>query len=285
MTRRHDAKLHFRVGLLPGPRSKIVNLLRTYLFARSRPSPAPDPRPAESLEDPIIENFRAEFNAFAELARATSPRFKLDWDDRYPCLNDRTDTTPFDRHYVYHTAWAARVLAATRPEYHIDISGYIYFCAIVSAFVPVRFYDYRPANLRLSQLDSEPGDLTCLPFADQSIASLSCMHVIEHIGLGRYGDPLDSDGDLKAMNELKRVLAPEGDLLFVVPTGYPRICFNAHRIYSPEQIIEIFSDLQLKELALIPDRANDGDLVVDPGLELLARQSYGCGCFWFRRAS
>ena len=285
MTRRHDAKLHFRVGQLPSPRSKIVNLLRTYLFARSRPSPAPDPRPAESLEDPIVENFRAEFNAFAELARATSLRFKLDWDDRYPCLNDRTDTTPFDRHYVYHTAWAARVLAATRPENHIDISGYIYFCAIVSAFVPVRFYDYRPANLRLSQLDSERGDLTCLPFADQSIASLSCMHVIEHIGLGRYGDPLDPDGDLKAMNELKRVLAPEGDLLFVVPIGYPRICFNAHRIYSPEHIIEIFSDLQLKELALIPDRANDGDLVVDPGLELLARQSYGCGCFWFRRAS
>ena len=52
------------------------------------------------------------------------------------------------------------------------------------------------------------------------------MHVIEHIGLGRYGDEMDPDGDLKAIDELKRVLSRKGDLLFVVPVGKPKIMYN-----------------------------------------------------------
>ena len=56
---------------------------------------------------------------------------------------------------------------------------------MVSAFIPVEFYDYRPAELSLSGLEFKHADLTHLPFADNSVESLSCMHVIEHIGLGR----------------------------------------------------------------------------------------------------
>jgi len=47
------------------------------------------------------------------------------------------------------------------------------------------------------------------------------MNVVEHVGLGRYGEPLDPEGDIKAMRELRRVLAPGGSLLFVVPVGRP----------------------------------------------------------------
>ena len=68
------------------------------------------------------------------------------WDDRQPCLDDRTITCGFDRHYVYHTAWAARVPAATRPARHVDISSSLYFCSIVSAFLPVEYYEYRPGE-------------------------------------------------------------------------------------------------------------------------------------------
>ena len=39
------------------------------------------------------------------------------------------------------------------------------------------------------------------------------MHVVEHIGLGRYGDQVDPDGDLMAMKELERVTAKLGKLL------------------------------------------------------------------------
>lgn len=154
--------------------------------------------------------FKREFGTFKSMNKGE--RFTVDWADRYPCLNDRTDATGFDRHYVYHTAWASRVLAESRPKEHIDISSSLYFVAIASAFVPIRFFDYRPADLHLTNLTSEPADLLSLPFKGGSVDSLSCMHVVEHVGLGRYGDPLDPDGDLKAISELKRVLARGGVL-------------------------------------------------------------------------
>jgi len=201
----------------------------------------------------------------------------------YPCLYDNTSETGFDRHYIYHPAWAARIIANNRPEFHVDISSALHFCALVSAFVPVKFYDYRPAGINLSGLDCKAADLLSLPFPSGSIMSLSCMHVVEHVGLGRYGDPLDPDGDLKATAELKRVLAPGGSLLFVIPVGRPKIAFNAHRIYSYDQVISCFSELKLQEFALIPDNPDEVGLVRQATRELADMQIYGCGCFWFKK--
>lgn len=200
-----------------------------------------------------------------------------------PCIDDATPTTGFDRHYVYHSAWAARVLAKTRPALHIDISSNLYFVSLVSAFIPVRFLDCRPANLALAGLSEETGDLTSLPFADRSVSSLSCMHVVEHIGLGRYGDQLDPDGDKKAMAELERVIAPGGSLLLVTPIGRPILRFNGHRIYSPEQLTVQFSELKLVEFTLIPERSEDGHPIRHPTPEQVCKEQYGCGCFWFHR--
>ena len=109
------------------------------------------------------------------------------------------------------------------------------------------------------------------------------MHVVEHIGLGRYGDPIDPEGDLNAMSELARVLAPGGSLLFVVPVGKPRVEFNAHRIYSPEQIRDHFGGFDLQQFALIPDGRHQMGLVINPSPEFANSQNYACGCFWFRR--
>ena len=237
---------------------------------------------ARSLRSQWIRRgqFRREFTAFQAMSESVQPRFALRWQDRYPCLDDKTGMTSFDHHYVYHTAWAARIVALNRPVDHVDISSSVYFCALVSAFVPVRYYDYRPADLHLNNLSSERADLLALPFADSTILSLSCLHVVEHVGLGRYGDPLDPGGDLKAMAELKRVLAPGGSLLFVVPVGRPHICFNAHRIYDPQQILEYFDDLELVEFSAVDDQ---GDPAWDTRPEEIGNARYGCGLFWFRK--
>jgi hypothetical protein len=111
------------------------------------------------------------------------------------------------------------------------------------------------------------------------------MHVIEHVGLGRYGDPLDPEGDLKAIVELKRVLAFGGTLLFVVPVGKPKIMFNAHRIYSYRQIRKYFDDLELKDFTLVPESPENGGLIYNASEEMADAQIYGCGCFYFIRAS
>ena len=200
--------------------------------------------------------------------------------DGYPCLLDRTSQTGFDRHYIYHPAWAARILAQTRPAYHADFSSSLTFCSIVSAFLPVRFYDYRPADLRLSNLEMQSCDLTKLPFETGSLPSVSCMHVIEHIGLGRYGDPIDPQGDSKAMHELGRVVAPGGSLLIVTPVGVPVIRFNAHRIYSMDMILREFPGFDLKLFTLIPNAPEDGGPIDQATPERVAQERFGCGCFW-----
>jgi len=217
-------------------------------------------------------------------SRSGKSRFPIRLRDTYPCLHDKTTNTSFDSHYVFHMAWAARILAKVKPEVHVDISSSLYFCTLVSAFIPVHFYDYRPAALGLDNLVSERADLLSLQFSDRSVNSISCMHVVEHVGLGRYGDPLDPDGDLRAINELKRVLAPGGNLLLVVPVGKPRIMFNAHRIYSYDQVMNCFAEFELKEFALIPDDFQEGGLIKNATKQMADVQKYGCGCFWFKRA-
>ena len=84
---------------------------------------------------------------------------------------------------------------------------------------------------------------------------MSCLHVAEHIGLGRYGDPLDPHGTEKAARQLERVLAPEGHLFFSLPVGRPRTAFNAHRVHDPQHIPELFPALRLDAFAGVDDAA------------------------------
>jgi hypothetical protein len=228
-----------------------------------------------------LSAFREELDRFATLA-GSAPRLQVSLDDINPQLSDRASVTPIDRHYTYHPAWAARVLAKTRPDKHVDISSILNFAAMVSAFVPVEFYDFRPAPLKLDGLQTGAADLTQLQFPTDSIVSLSCMHVIEHIGLGRYGDPLDPDGDLKAVRELVRVVAPGGNLLVATPVGRPRVVFNAHRVYDHEAFAGYFAPLELVEFALIEEHG-EGGLTASPPPERVRAESYACGCFWFRK--
>ena len=231
------------------------------------------------VEDIRLTNFKEQFQHFKSLV--TDSRFVFSEADFYPCLDDATGNTNFDTHYIYHPAWAARIIVKKiQPPFHIDISSTLHFCSILSAFIPVEFYDYRPADLTLDNLSSKRADLTNLHFDDNSIVSLSCMHTIEHIGLGRYGDPIDPQGDLKAIAELKRVCAVGGNLLFVVPVGIPKIMFNAHRIYHPRMILDYFDNFTLENFALITDQ---GKYIENAEIELAESQIYGCGCYWLKK--
>lgn len=211
-------------------------------------------------------------------------RFILKWKDVVPCLFDNTKKTGFDSHYIYHIAWAIRVLKKLKPDRHVDISSSLYFVVNASAYTPIDFYDYRPAEIYLDGLKTYSADLLNLPFSDNSISSLSCMHVVEHIGLGRYGDSINYNGDCIAIAELKRVIMKNGYLLFVVPLGATAVIkFNAHRIYTYQQIRELFNGFTIEEFALIPDNYERIGLIENPDETILAKQHYACGCFLLRK--
>jgi len=170
-----------------------------------------------------------------------------------------------------------------RPEKRIDIGSSLYFSAMGSAICPMEALDYRPPIISLPGLEVGRCDLCHFDLKDDGIGSLSSMHVVEHIGLGRYWDPIDYNGDLKAISELKQVVKKGGNLLFVVPVGKPKMMFNAHRIYSYDQVVDAFDGFELKELYLIPD-PDKGSMPMDNATrEEIDQLDYGCGCFWFQK--
>lgn len=200
--------------------------------------------------------------------------------DTHPCLHDRTSRTPYDRHYFHQNVWAFRRIAAERPERHVDVGSKVDFVAYLTALTKVVFVDLRPLEAAVEGLETREGSILALPFADGSVSSLSCLHVAEHIGLGRYGDPLDPGGTRKAARELERVLAPGGSLYFSVPVGRPRVCFNAHRVHAVGQVLGCFPGLELLELSGIDDRRNYLERCAP---ETLDACDYGCGLFRFRK--
>lgn len=202
--------------------------------------------------------------------------------DAFPQLHERTATAGVDLHYFYTNGWAMRRIVSRQPAQHVDIGSQIVFVNLLSAVIPVTFIDYRPLEAPIEGLTNRSGDILDLPFADGSVESLSCLHVAEHIGLGRYGDPLNPHGTRKACAELRRVLAPGGNLYFAVPIGRPRVCFNAHRIHATETIVEYFRGLELVEFSGVHD---NGRYVERVGLDEFKDDEYACGLFWFRSCS
>lgn len=216
---------------------------------------------------------------WAQYTRAAGAQ-KIGVLDLQPCLGDWSTHTPFDAHYFYQGAWLARRLSGAKPERHVDIGSSVLTMSVLSAWVDTVFVDYRPLKASLPGLGSVAGDILSLPFADNSLASLSCLHVIEHIGLGRYGDPIDPQGSVKAALELQRIVRPGGKLFISLPVGRERICFNAHRVHAPDSVMNMFPQLRLAEFSYVDDAG-----------QLRERQQpcsasdlrYGCGFFQFEK--
>jgi SAM-dependent methyltransferase len=174
----------------------------------------------------------------------------------YPCLGDDTVQTPIEPIYFYQDAWGFEKIVSQRPEFHVDVGSHHKFVALLSKVVSVTYVDIRPLSLPLDPLKLVCGSILNMPFKNGSLSSLSSLCVVEHIGLGRYGDPLDPNGSEKAIEELKRVLAPSGHLYLSVPIGdHNMVAFNAGRVFSLEYFMELVKPLMVVEQRFIVDES------------------------------
>ena len=198
----------------------------------------------------------------------------------YPILNESTPTTGVDYHYLYQQIWVFQEVFKRKPKSHLDIGSTYQMSCYLASITKATFLDIRPITVQIKNLKALSGDIVNLPLKDNSIESLSCLHVIEHIGLARYGDQLDVNGSERACRELARVLKPGGYLYLSTPIGKETICFNAHRIFNPHSIKNYFGNLELEDFSVVDD---SGLLLKNVKLSSYENLGYGLGMFLFKK--
>jgi len=208
-----------------------------------------------------------------------------------PELNDRFSDSGSGLargHYFEQDLLVAQWVFADRPDRHVDIGSRIDgFVAHVASFRELEVFDIRPQpapmrNVRFRQADLMADD----PALHGYTPSLSCLHTLEHFGLGRYGDPVDYYGYRRGWENLHRMVQPSGRLYFAVPIGPQRIEFNSQRIFSLPQLSALIDPLYTVERFAYVDDA--GALVENANLHApeAARNHgcfMGCGIFALRR--
>ena len=193
----------------------------------------------------------------------------------------REDTQTGGGQYFYQDIWALKKLSELKPVMHYDIgSRFDGFTGQATAICSVTCIDIRPPAFSLPGFHFLKGDILKLPLENDTLQTLSCLHTIEHIGLGRYGDTINPNGFNEALIELQRVVQPGGYLILSMPIGKDRIEFNAQRILDPLSCIGKLKNMQLVEFSVI----NDKDQFIenaDPGSYTGADCS--CGLYLFRK--
>lgn len=159
-------------------------------------------------------------------------------------------------HYFAQDIWAARKIYANRPVNHYDIGSSLNgFIAHLLIFREVNYIDIRPLKKEIPGLHFLQGDVLNLEKVfskENTVESLSSLNVMEHFGLGRYGDPIDPDAYKKAAKSMQNVLCAYGHLYLSVPVGpEDKLVFNAHRIFKIKTILELFDQCNLNDIAIV----------------------------------
>lgn len=226
------------------------------------------------------------FRNFKELKdqeKATSLR-NFPFGKPYPCLEDRfLESGNAKGHYFHQDLLVARRIHSNAPGVHLDVGSRIDgLVAHVAAFRSIVVLDIRPLssaipNVRFLQADlMRPVPDELVDFCD----SVSCLHAMEHFGLGRYGDPINYDGYALGIENLHRILKTGGKLYFSVPIGPQRIEFDAHRVFAVRYLLECFSGrYRADRFSFVDDL---GDLhedvaLIESDVEACFGCNFGCG--------
>ncbi len=188
-------------------------------------------------------------------------------------------------HYFHQDLWAARRIFAANPKEHVDVGSRIDgFVAHLLTFRQVRVLDVRPLATNVTGLVFEQADLMSEAPIMLSADSVSCLHALEHFGLGRYGDPLDVNGWKKGLQNLAKIVRVDGHLYLSAPIGCEQcIEFNAQRIFAPTTIVNAAKayGLEMIEFSYVDD---NGDFIERTSPEC-ANCDFGCGCYVFRKSA
>lgn len=236
----------------------------------------------------LISNHRRDAAAF--WAGASCP---AEFDARRvrPHLFDKdTAAGVASGHYFHQDLHVARAIKEANPTHHVDVGSRIDgFIAHLAVFRAVEVLDVRPVDAEVPNVTFRVRDIMQTdPRFDHYTESLSCLHALEHFGLGRYGDPLDFNGHRRGFANLTRMVVPSGLLYLSVPISrHQRVEFNAQRVFSMPYVLEdlIGDTFAVEQFAYVDD---DGALHTGVDAFSVPAQNtfgleYGCGIFTLRK--
>jgi SAM-dependent methyltransferase len=227
---------------------------------------------------PFIKDYKEFKRQFRKQKDFTSIGF-------YPLFADRYDSAGVaSGHYFHQDLYVARKIFEANPSRHVDVGSRVDgFVAHVASFREIEIIDIRHIESKSKNIKFMQADLMAASFNfPEKTPSLSCLHAIEHFGLGRYGDPIDYFGYIKAIENIHAILEKGGRFYFSVPIGPQRIEYNAHRVFSLSYLFKFLSNyFEIEYLSIVDDAGNlHKKITITP--EIIKNNfncNYGCGIF------
>lgn len=205
----------------------------------------------------------------------------------FPILSEFNESAGvMSGHYFHQDLHVARHIFRSQPRRHFDIGSRIDgFVAHVASFMDVHIFDVRGLDSHVPGIHFRQADLMSEQNWGEQVESLSCLHTLEHFGLGRYGDRIDPEGHLKGFKNMVALVAPGGVFYLSFPIGSrERVEFNAHRVFHPTSVLNWAGSehLTLEEFSWVDDGGNfhQGSSIEAAASSYL---NYGCGIYVFRK--
>ncbi len=234
----------------------------------------------------IYANYKKDYKKLKKELKTSSD---FSFGKSYPVLIDKySEAGRMSGDYFHQDLLVARRVFNNNPKRHIDIGSRTDgFVAHVASFREIEVLDIRFQESSVKNVIFRQADLMNI-FDDlvESCDSVSSLHAIEHFGLGRYGDPIDANGHLKAIHNIHKMLLPGGKFYFSGPIGPQRIEFNAHRVYSISYLLDIFKNLfEIEQFSYVDDSGKLFEAIdLTPNLiKSNCNCTYGCGIFELRK--
>ena len=209
----------------------------------------------------------------------------------FPQVGERfTEAGSVASHYFQMDLYVAQLISERKPPEHLDVGSRIDgFVAHVASWMEIFVLDIRPLKMAIKNITFKQADLMDESFDWESMAtgSVSCLHALEHFGLGRYGDALDPLAHEKGLRNLARLVKSDGSLYLAVPVSVnPRIEFNAHRVFSFPHLRSLVEEtFEIEDVAVVDDTGQ-----LQRGMDQLSDESsqswschYGCVILTLRK--
>lgn len=198
------------------------------------------------------EEFQEDMRLYNELN--ADKRFQIRQDKLEVCLNDKYDmNASFGVERFAQSVWGARKVLEANPLVHYDIGSAIggFIAHLLSFRENIYLFDNRPIDREIPGITYIQDDIVSLTaLQSNSIDSLSSMDVVQKVGLGLYGEPIEPNAWERMLWNFSRVMKQGGKLYVSVPIGETdTIFFNKGRQFKIQTIVDALPELQLLEFS------------------------------------